>query len=186
MLRRLIIMGFLSLFAYQPALALDARELSQVEIRKAVASAHSLSPRRILDTVGKRVAGEIVDVRVFDADGLCYRVLLVLPSGKLASVVVDAVTGNLLAGNAPRASSITLAARSNPSRKGKIRRKKTTKNTSAANTNSSDNGSGGGGGNSNSGGSRGGNSGNSGGGGNGNSGGNSGNGGGNSGGKGKK
>ena len=103
MSRRLIMSSLLALIFYQPALAFEARELSQDEIRSAVASANSLSPRRILDTVSKRVAGEIVDVRMFDANGLCYRVLLVLPTGKLASVVVDAVTGDLLAGNSQRA-----------------------------------------------------------------------------------
>lgn len=175
MIRRLIFSGLFLLLPYQAAFAIEARELSQEEIRRVVASNNSLSPRIILDKVRKRVVGEIVDVRVFDVNGICFRVLLVLPSGKLASVVVDAATGDLLAGNSQRAKTVTKSARSTPFKKNRVASKKRSTKKATNNNGSNNSNSGSGQSNSNSGGNSSGNNGNSGGGnsggGNGNSGG---------------
>lgn len=162
MIRRLIILGLLTLCGYQSAFAQGARELSQEEIRKVVESNISLSPRTILDAVRKRVAGEIVDVRMFDADGICYRVLLVLPNGKLASVIVDAATGVLLAGNSRRAKSVVTVARSHPSKSGRSKSNKNGGRSANAN-NKGGSGNGNSGGNSNGGGNNSGGNGNGGG-----------------------
>jgi len=114
----MIFAGILSQLVLEPAFAASARELSQAELRENVESGDSLSLARVLNVVQKSVDGKFVDARAFEIDGIFYRVLVMLPSGKLASVVVDAKTGKLLPGNSARAKDIRQAARKTSASKG--------------------------------------------------------------------
>ena len=106
----LIISGFLATFAAHEVHALAARELSPDELRKNVETGRSKSLAAALDIVGRSIDGETVDVRAFDADGICYRMLIMRPSGQLVSVIVDAVSGKFLSGQSPRGQQVTEAA----------------------------------------------------------------------------
>lgn len=179
MILRLILSGFLATFVTHDAQALAARELGADELRENVETGRSRSLGAALDIVSRAVEGETVDVRAFDADGICYRMLIMTPSGQLVSVIVDAATGKFLSGDSPRGQQVREAAKT-PSGKSSIS-KPAQASAKANNGRSTGRGNSGGpgnsGGNGNSGGSSGG--GNSG-------GGNSGGGGGNGGGNGKK
>jgi len=111
--RRILFLALVAFLPAQHAQAAVARELSQNELRQVLAAGSGLSPQVILATVEKAVEGEIVDIRAFDSDGLCYRVLVMLPDGKLVSVVADAATGQLLPGNSSRAQDVAAGASNN-------------------------------------------------------------------------
>ena len=116
MLRTLIISGFLATFAGHQAFALAARELTPEELRENVDKGKTKSLATALAIVSRNVEGEAVDVRAFDADGICYRMLIMLPSGKLVSVIFDAVSGTFLAGDSPRGKQVSEAAKTSSSK----------------------------------------------------------------------
>ena len=181
MMRVLIIFGLFWALGGHAAYA-AARELSPEEMRENVDNGRTRSLAAALDIVSRNVEGQTIDVRAFDADGICYRMLVLQPSGKLVSVIVDAVSGKFLDGTSSRGKQVTAAAQKS---KGKSSGSagKTAKNGKSGTSNgNSGNASGQGGGKGNGqGNGQGGNNGNGQGGGQGN-----GNGGGNGGGNGKK
>ncbi len=117
MLRRILIVGLLANGLMQPAHAAGVRELSQAELRQNVNSGQYISLAQLLDYIEKSVQGDLIDVRAFDADGIIYRVLVMTPAGKLASVTVDAKTGNLLDSNSALAVEISELAASSQGNK---------------------------------------------------------------------
>jgi hypothetical protein len=116
MIRRLLIAGFLAQSLFQPAHA-AVSELSQSQLRKSVKSADYLGLAEVFDLVIQNINGEIVDVRAFDADGLCYRALVMLPDGKLGSFIIDAATGEFLAPRSERAILVSNAAANSTGKK---------------------------------------------------------------------
>lgn len=94
------------------------RELDQDELRAAVQGGQGLGLGDVLKTVAQQVQGDTVDVRVFDADGLIYNILVMLPNGKMAYVFVDAATGDFVAPNSSRAQDVLAAAKSSKGNNG--------------------------------------------------------------------
>lgn len=163
------------LAAGQSALAAPLHEVSPSELRRHVDRGHSRPLRGILDQVGKSVGGRALDVRAFADDQLYYRVVLMLPDGKLVSVVVNAETGQTMGRNSTTARAIGAQVSAGKSQ-GKATGGQTVAAASGTSVSASGRSAKGGAGNGNGGGQ-----------GNGNGGGNgNGNGGGNGGGKGKK
>jgi hypothetical protein len=93
-----------------------AREVGQSELRRSVASGESLSLKRVIEIVGRAAPGEAVDVRLYEMNGLFYRVIVVQPDGQLLSVVMNARTGDLVPGNSETAEQVRAAAKSGHSR----------------------------------------------------------------------
>lgn len=92
------------------AMAEVPREIGQAELRRMVATGQSLSLSRVIDVATRTTAGEPVDVRLFDSDGLYYRIVVVQPSGRLFRLVMDARTGEILPSNLPIAARVRAAA----------------------------------------------------------------------------
>ena len=82
------------------------REIGLSELRDLVATGRSVSLSRVISVVAKATPGEPVDVRMFDLDGLFYRVVVVQASGRVIRVVIDARTGDILADNSPTATRV--------------------------------------------------------------------------------
>ncbi|MBT8476805.1 MAG: hypothetical protein HKO95_13170 [Rhodobacteraceae bacterium] len=74
-------------------------ELNQAEVRASVQTGQSLPLTEILKKVESRVEGNLVDVRAFDLDGIYYQVMMKLPDGRLAFVVLDGKTGEFVRQN---------------------------------------------------------------------------------------
>lgn len=130
----------------------QVRELGQSELRASVAAGRSLGLRQLLQSVQSRVEGELVDVRAFESGDIFYKILVKLPDGRLASVVVDARTGQFVNPNSSAAKNIQAASSGNGKANGKAK-DKSNKGGKSSNSNR------GGGGNSGGGNSGGGNSG---------------------------
>lgn len=111
MIRKILIASVLATGLVLPAHAQTARELDQDELRQNVEAGRSLALAKILEMISKSVDGDPVDVRAFDVDGIVYRILLMMPGGKLASVVVDAATGKFLPANSSRVKVVSKAAK---------------------------------------------------------------------------
>lgn len=92
------------------ALAEVTREIGQAELRRMVATGQSLSLSRVIDVVARTTAGKPVDVRLFESDGLFYRVVVVQASGRLVRLVMDARTGETLPGSSATATRVRAAA----------------------------------------------------------------------------
>jgi hypothetical protein len=169
----------LSLLAVCVALAAPAetlREVGGTQVRAAVNAGKGISVGRALKLIGHIASGEVVDVRAFQGRALFYRVLLLKPSGRVFSYIVDASSGRLLSVGSAAARQVESYATEGSVSSG-ASASASARSTAAASGSSSNSGGGGmGGGNGNGGGNSGGR-GNSGGGGNGggsNGGGNSG------------
>ena len=91
----------------------DVRELARTELRENVRSGQSMSLRQLKAVVAKRVQGELVDVRAFEAEGVVYRILVKKPDGTLAAAVVDARTGRFLSSRSEVVKDVMAAAKSN-------------------------------------------------------------------------
>jgi hypothetical protein len=94
-----------------PGLA-EVRELSGAELRASVATGESQSLSSIIEMVGRRVEGELVDARAYEVGGVYYRILLKTPDGKLVSAIVDARSGAFMSGRSSVARDLAQAARS--------------------------------------------------------------------------
>ena len=183
-----VLIGFVGLSG--TALAEIPREIGQKELRRTIDAGQSLDLLRVMSIVGRATQGEAVDVRLFEMDGLFYRVVIVQPSGRLVSLVMDARTGDLLPSSSTTAAQVRAASTSGKSQAtGTVTLGKANSSNGQGKAGSANGGNGGGNGNAgggnssgNGGGNGGGNSGGNGGGNGGSNGG--GNGGGNSGGNG--
>ncbi len=91
------------------ALAGVTREIGQAELRELVATGNSISLSRVIDVVARQTPGEPVDVRLFDVDGLFYRVVVVQTSGRVVRVAINARTGDILSENSPTAARVRSA-----------------------------------------------------------------------------
>jgi hypothetical protein len=117
MIKRILIVGLLTFGLYQPVHAAAVTELGQSALRKNVKSGQYVSLGDIFAMIEASIEGELIDIRAFDADGLVYRVLIMLPDGKIVSMVVDAVTGEFLPPKSERAVLVSEAALAHPGKK---------------------------------------------------------------------
>ncbi len=157
MLRRILIAGLLVNGLVQPAQAAGVRELNRSELRRNVKSGQYLGLSQLLEFIEKSVNGDLIDVRAFDADGIIYRVLIMTPAGKLASVIVDAKTGKFLANNSSRAVEVRELASSSRGKKLGVGNNSTSGNNTNRGNSGGKGNNGGGNGGGNSGGNGGGN-----------------------------
>jgi len=89
----------------------EVRELSGAELRASVAAGQSRSLSSIIEMVGRRVEGELVDARAYDVGGVYYRLLLKTPDGKLVSAIIEARTGAFMSGQSSVARDLAQATR---------------------------------------------------------------------------
>lgn len=95
MILHIVIAASLLIAPAVPAAA-AVREVGQTELRTLISKGAGQSLSDILLSLGENIGGSPVDVRAFDADGLVYALLLMQPDGRIASVVIDARTGEML------------------------------------------------------------------------------------------
>lgn len=95
-MRRLPLLSLLAVCVALAAPADTLREVGAGQARVAVQDGKGISVRRALKLIGRIASGEVVDVRAFQGRALFYRVLLLKPSGKVFSYIVDASSGHLL------------------------------------------------------------------------------------------
>ncbi|WP_131802269.1 hypothetical protein [Yoonia tamlensis] len=132
-------------------------ELSQSDLRAAIANDSVIPTRQMIAGVENFTGGDVMDVRVFLVDGtITYRILVSYGDGQLGSILVDGVRGTQIAQSSNIGSQVMAAAASG-------------RNPNSVNANNGNNGNNGNGNNGNG-------NGNSGNGNNGNGNGNSGNG----------
>ncbi len=83
------------LFCLAPTiLSAQVRELSQAELRSAVAERTAFATRSVIKGVENFTGGSAIEVRAFNVDGtVIYRVLVRHEDGRLASIMVDGATG---------------------------------------------------------------------------------------------
>ncbi len=97
-----------------PAVAGDLRELGRAEIRQINSSDLYLGQSALVSLVDGMNIGEILDIRVFESDGIYYRILVIMPDGKIGSIVLDARTGKPLQASSSTAQEIRSMAQSRP------------------------------------------------------------------------
>lgn len=81
-----------------PAVA-DVAELSQSELRAAVAADRAIATRSLVAGVESFTGGQVVDIRAFleDQETLIYRILYRGPNGEVEMLLVDGGTGRQVA-----------------------------------------------------------------------------------------
>ena len=121
-----------------PAVAAEVRELSQNEIRDIVATGQSKDLGALMAIVGQNIAGELVDVRSFEAGDIFFQMTVLLSDGSLVTVIINGRTGALLPSNSEEAKVVRAAAKANGRNGG-----------GSANSNAGGNGNGNSGGNGN-------------------------------------
>lgn len=74
----------------------NGREISQSELRNLVASGRSVTLDSVFSRIRNDTGGDPVDVRAFSLEDVYYKVMVVMPNGKLVSIVVEAQSGRFL------------------------------------------------------------------------------------------
>jgi len=117
MIRRIAISALVAL-SFATSASADVREVDQSELRGLIKSGEAQSLAIVLKAIGSSIDGDPVDVRAFDADGLVYALMFMMSDGKLAMIVVDAVSGQVLPPRSQRASLVLTTAQTTPGAKG--------------------------------------------------------------------
>lgn len=83
------------LISVLPGLAMaDIKELSQAELRAAVAERGAISTRSLISGVEDFTGGSVLDIRAFDVDGVVtYRIVVSQDDGQVSTLMVDGATG---------------------------------------------------------------------------------------------
>jgi hypothetical protein len=93
----------------------EVTELSQAELRAAVAEDRGLSTRALVRGVENFTGGEVVDIRAFmDGSNLVYRILYVGTGGEIETILVDGASGRVVTASSEVAQSIAAYVRVNP------------------------------------------------------------------------
>lgn len=100
-----------ALLLASPLLGESVRELSRLELRQLLDSGAAEDPRRAMKTAQGQAGGEVLDIRAFQGNAVYYRILVKKLDGQVVSIVVDAMSGVLLAASSSSASSVNAAAR---------------------------------------------------------------------------
>ena len=75
----------------------DVRELSQSELRAAIASDRAIASYRLINGVEDYTGGSVMDMRAFDVDGIVtYRILIREVDGGLGAIMIDANSGRVV------------------------------------------------------------------------------------------
>ena len=111
---RSMILVFSATFVAWPAFA-DVKEVSQSDLRDAVATSRALPFASLLDDVTDRMGGKLIEVRAFEDERIYYRVLVIDRNGRVFSAVLDATNGNFISINSQQAQAVQLVARSTQS-----------------------------------------------------------------------
>lgn len=92
-----------------PGFALaEIAELSQAELRRAVADSGAISTRRLIAGVEDYTGGTVVDIRAFDVDGVViYRIIVRLDDGQVSALMVDGTTGRAVSADSDSGKQIT-------------------------------------------------------------------------------
>jgi uncharacterized membrane protein YkoI len=146
--------------------AADVRELSQSDLRQAVAERTAIGSLVLISNVEDVAGGEVVNIRAFEIDeAIVYRVLVRLDDGQLGAVTLDGASGQPLLPTSDLGTQIATFARATSQSAVALSGDVSQGNSGNGNAGGNGNGNAGGNGNGNSGGNGNGN-------GNGNSGGN--------------
>ena len=93
----LVIIASVFLAVAATSTSANVQEVAPSSLRPYVESGQVQGLGRVMEAVEERVAGEIVDVRVFYEDGrFYYRILVRQPNGKLGAAIMDAQTMSFL------------------------------------------------------------------------------------------
>ena len=143
----------LAVFALTSTVSAATNELNRKELRALSAEMNLPEFSEILAKLESRFDGAMLDVRAFESDGIYYRVLWKLPNGKLAAIVLNAESGEVMPKDSAVTKSVMAVANSNKS-KGKSASAKGAGNSNAGGNGNGNagNGNGNNGGNGNSGG----------------------------------
>jgi hypothetical protein len=90
-------------------------ELSQAELRAAVAEERGIATRTLVRGVEHFTGGEVVDIRAFrDGSMLVYRILYVGTGGEIETILVDGATGRAVPETSAVGRTITQYVSANP------------------------------------------------------------------------
>lgn len=92
----------------------DGQEIGPSQLRKLVSSGRSVSVETVFKTIRETLGGDPIDARAFDIDGIFYCVMVMMPDGKLISVIVDASSGELIPSDSGRAKAVRELAQTIP------------------------------------------------------------------------
>lgn len=93
----------------------EVSELSQAELRAAVAQERGISTRALVRGVENYTGGEVVDMRAFmDGTTLVYRILYVGTGGGIETILVDGATGREVTASSAVGQSIAQFISANP------------------------------------------------------------------------
>jgi len=93
----------------------EVRELSQADLRLAVAENRAIRTRSLIAGVERFTGGDILDIRAFaDGDSVTYRVLYRDGNGAIATLMVDGDTGRAVNPNSEEGQSVLNFASANP------------------------------------------------------------------------
>ena len=129
----------------------QVRELSQAELRRAVAERVAYETQSLIRGVERFTGGIVIEVRAFGVDGsVIYRVLVRHDNGRLVPIMVNGATGYEVSSSTPAGREVmTVAASTNSTGAVRVSSGSNSGNSNSGNSNS---GNSGGYGNSNSGG----------------------------------
>ena len=72
----------------------DVSELSQADLRAAVAEDRAIQSRTLISSVERFTGGEVIDIRAFVLEGVVtYRILFRNAAGEIGTLMVDGSTG---------------------------------------------------------------------------------------------
>ncbi len=117
MIRRIAISALIA-FSFTTAAHADIREVGQGELRRLVKAGQAYGLSDIMKAYAANLEGEFVDARAFDADGLVYALMFVMPDGKVATVVIDAISAQVLPARSSRAATVVQVAKQTPGTQG--------------------------------------------------------------------
>lgn len=91
---KVLAFGLLSIPGFASA---EIEELSQAELRSAVAGGGMISTRQLIAGVENFTGGNVVDIRAFGADSsVIYRVIVHNDDGQVSTLIVNGVTGHAI------------------------------------------------------------------------------------------
>ncbi|WP_439153821.1 PepSY domain-containing protein [Yoonia sp.] len=86
----------------------EIAEMSQAELRRAVAESGAISTRRLIAGVEDYTGGVVVDIRAFNVDGVVvYRIVVRQDDGQISTLMVDGNTGRAVSANSDSGKQIT-------------------------------------------------------------------------------
>lgn len=88
-------LAFAFLICLVPGLSwAEIKEMSQAELRAAVADNEAIPTRRLISGVENFVGGNVVEIRAFEVDGqVTYRIIIRHDNGQVGRIIVDAGSG---------------------------------------------------------------------------------------------